>query len=67
IEMNSLGALFSGRINLEMAVKIARAGFSLIFSVSAPTATAVEILQVIGVTYAGSLRGGSFTIFNGSR
>jgi len=67
IEMNSLGALFSGRINLEMAVKIARAGFSLIFSISAPTATAVEILQAIGVTYAGSLKNGSFTLFNGSR
>ncbi len=67
LKMNSLGALFSGRINLEMAVKITRAEFPLILSVSAPTATAVEILQAIGVTYAGSLKNGSFTLFNGSR
>ena len=66
IEMNSLGALFSGRINLEMAVKIARAGFAVIFSVSAPTAGAVELLKKTGVTYAGSLKGKSFTVFCGS-
>ncbi len=66
IDMNSSGALFSGRINLEMAVKIARAGFKLILSVSAPTATAVTVLQELGVTYIGSLKGESFTIFNGS-
>ncbi len=66
IEMNSLGALFSGRINLEMAVKIARAGFAVIFSVSAPTAGAVELLKKTGVTYAGSLKDKSFTVFCGS-
>ena len=66
IAMNSLGALFSGRINLEMAVKISRAGFPMIFSVSAPTASAVEILKQAGVTYAGSLKGASFTLFCGS-
>ena len=66
IEMSSLGALFSGRINLAMAVKIARAGFPLIFSISAPTAGAVELLKQTGVTYAGSLKGGSFTLFCGT-
>jgi FdhD protein len=63
IAMNSLGALFSGRINLEMAVKIARAGFPLVFSVSAPTATAVEILRALGISYTGSLKKRSFTLF----
>jgi len=66
IDMSSFGALFSGRINLEMAVKIARAGFPLIFSVSAPTATAVAVLKELGVTYTGSLKGNSFTLFNGA-
>ncbi|MBN2808490.1 MAG: formate dehydrogenase accessory sulfurtransferase FdhD [Deltaproteobacteria bacterium] len=66
IEMGSLAALFSGRINLEMAVKIARAGFPLALSVSAPTAGAVQILKQAGVTYAGSLRDTSFTLFCGT-
>ena len=66
INMSDCGALFSGRINLEMAVKIARAGFPLIFSVSAPTAAAVAVLKELGVTYTGSLKGKSFTLFNGS-
>ena len=66
LDMNTSGALFSGRINLEMAVKIARAGFRLILSVSAPTATAVAVLKELEVTYIGSLKGESFTLFNGS-
>lgn len=66
IAMGSLAALFSGRINLEMAVKIARAGFPLVLSVSAPTAGAVEILKKAQITYAGSLRGSSFTLYCGS-
>lgn len=66
IEMGSLAALFSGRINLEMAVKIARAGFPLALSISAPTAGAVQILKQVGVTYVGSLQKPSFTLFCGS-
>ena len=66
IEMGSLAALFSGRINLEMAVKIARAGFPLVLSISAPTAGAVRILKQVGVTYVGSLRESSFTLFCGT-
>ena len=66
IDMGSLAALFSGRINLEMAVKIARAGFPLVFSISAPTAGAVQILKQIGITYVGSLQKPSFTLFCGS-
>ena len=64
--MSACGALFSGRINLEMAAKIARAGFPLIFSVSAPTAAAVAVLKELGITYTGSVKGKSFTLFNGS-
>ena len=67
IDMGSLAALFSGRINLEMAVKIARAGFPMALSISAPTAGAVQILKKVGVTYVGSLRDSSFTLYCGSR
>ncbi len=66
IDMGSLAALFSGRINLEMAVKIAKAGFPLVFSISAPTAGAVQILKQVGITYVGSLQKSSFTLFCGS-
>ena len=66
IEMGSLAALFSGRINLEMAVKIVRAGFPLALSISAPTAGAVKILKQAGITYAGSLQEPAFTLFCGS-
>ncbi|MCD6292581.1 MAG: formate dehydrogenase accessory sulfurtransferase FdhD [Deltaproteobacteria bacterium] len=66
IEIDSLAALFSGRINLEMAVKIARAGFPMVLSISAPTAGAVQILKLARITYVGSLRDSSFTLFSGS-
>ena len=66
IEMSSLAALFSGRINLEMAVKIARSGFPMVLSISAPTDGAVQILKQVGITYVGSLRESSFTLFCGS-
>lgn len=66
IDMTSLGAMFSGRINLEMAVKICRAGFPLVLSISAPTAGAVAILKEAGINYVGSLRSHSFALFNGS-
>ena len=66
IEMSSLAALFSGRINLEMAVKIARASFPMVLSISAPTDGAVQILKKAGITYVGSLRESSFTLFCGS-
>lgn len=66
IDMSSLAALFSGRINLEMAVKITRAGFPMVLSISAPTAGAVQILKQAGITYVGSLRESSFTLFCGT-
>ncbi len=66
IEMGSLAALFSGRINLEMAVKIARAGFPLVLSISAPTASAVRILKQAGITYVGSLQRPDITLFCGT-
>ena len=65
IERRSVAALFSGRINLEMAVKIARAGFPLALSISAPTAPAVAILKRAGITYIGSLQKKPLTLFCG--
>ena len=66
LDRTRVAALFSGRINLEMAVKIARAGFPLVLSISAPTAAAVEILKQIGITYIGSLQKKPLTLFCGT-
>jgi FdhD protein len=66
IDRSSVGTLFSGRINLEMAVKITRAGFPLVLSISAPTAGAVTILKQADITYAGSLQQDRFTLFHGN-
>ena len=56
LEWKTLIAVFSGRINLDMAGRIARAGFPLILSISAPTDSAIKILNQAGITYIGSLR-----------
>ncbi len=53
---NKLIAVFSGRINIAIALTIVRAGFPLVLSISAPTNTAVKILNQACVTYIGSLR-----------
>ncbi|NIA19917.1 MAG: hypothetical protein GWP07_05760 [Xanthomonadaceae bacterium] len=49
-------AVFSGRINIAIAWTIVRAGFPLVLSISAPTNTAVKLLEQAGITYIGSLR-----------
>lgn len=49
-------AVFSGRINIAISWTIVRAGFPLVLSISAPTNTAVKILNQAGITYIGSLR-----------
>lgn len=49
-------AVFSGRINFAIACTIARTGFPLVLSISAPTDSAVEVLSQAGVSYIGSLR-----------
>ena len=51
-----LTAVFSGRINIAIAWTILRAGFPLVLSISAPTNTAVKILNQACITYIGSLR-----------
>ena len=57
------GILVSGRLSLEMVYKGARAGASLICSVSAPTSMAVELAESVGCTLVGFLRGRGFNIY----
>ena len=56
-------AVFSGRINNAIARTIVRAEFPLVLSISAPTASAVDILAQAGVAYLGSLRGPSGILY----
>ncbi|MBW1646072.1 MAG: formate dehydrogenase accessory sulfurtransferase FdhD [Deltaproteobacteria bacterium] len=59
-------AVFSGRINLEMALKINRAGLRTVVSVSAPTAAAVAVLRQAGVLYLGSVRRRQGLLYHGT-
>lgn len=57
------GAFLSGRVSIEMIVKAARAGISLVAAVSAPTAAAVEAAERLGITLCGFARGEEFTVY----
>lgn len=58
------GLMLSGRLSYEMVLKAARAGISLVCSISAPTALGVEVGRKTGVTLVGFLRGGSFNVYS---
>lgn len=58
LERSQLVAVFSGRINTDMATRIIGAGLTVAISISAPTAGAVALLRTAGCLYYGSVRGG---------
>lgn len=55
--------LLSGRIASEILLKIARAGFPMIVSRSAPTYKAVNRAEELGVTVVGFARGSRFNLY----
>lgn len=55
--------LLSGRIASEILFKLARAGFPLIVSRSAPTFKAVEQAEQLGITVVGFARGQRFNLY----
>jgi len=59
-----LVAILSGRISYEMALKAARAGLPLVASVSAPTSLGVALLDRLGLTGVGFLRGQRLTVYS---
>jgi FdhD protein len=59
LEQTELVAVFSGRINTDMATRIVTAGFPVAISISAPTDRAVALLRGTGCLYYGSVRNGS--------
>ena len=56
-------AALSGRISLEMALKVARAGVPMVISVSAPTAQAVRKAKEIGLCICGFSRNKRINIY----
>lgn len=59
----SMGIFLSGRASLELIVKAARAGISLVVSVSAPTQAAVLMADRLGIALAGFTRDPGFTLY----
>ncbi|KAF0218648.1 MAG: FdhD [Geobacteraceae bacterium] len=53
----------SGRVSTEMAAKAARLGIALIASRTSPTDQAVRMCEEAGITLAGYVRGGKFTVY----
>lgn len=57
------GIFLSGRTSLELIIKAARAGVGLVVSVSAASATAIDVAQQLGITLCGFARGDELTIY----
>jgi len=55
-------ALVTSRASVEMVQKAASAGIQMLFSISHPTALAVDSAQASGLTLAGSVHGDGFSI-----
>jgi FdhD protein len=53
----------SGRVSTEMAAKAARLGLAVIASRTSPTDMAVAMCDAAGITLAGYVRGGRFTLY----
>ena len=58
-----MGVFLSGRTSLEMIVKAARAGISVITAVGAPTTAAVEAADTLGITLCGFLRDKRISVY----
>ena len=59
-----MGAFLSGRVSLELIVKAARAGLSILVSVGAPTDTAVTMADKLGITLTCFARKSGFAIYS---
>ncbi len=55
----------TGRLTSEIVIKCAKLGLSVLVSVHAATALAVELARSLGITLVGYTRRGRFTVYNG--
>lgn len=62
------GIFLSGRVSLELIIKVAKARVPLVAAVSAPTAAAVQAADRLGITLCGFARGNEVSVYaNGGR
>ncbi|GAB2699989.1 formate dehydrogenase accessory sulfurtransferase FdhD [Aliiglaciecola sp. 3_MG-2023] len=59
--------LLSGRVSFEMVQKSARAGFSMIIAVGAPTSLAVDLCRELDIALIGFIKGSQFNLYHGER
>ena len=64
LPLNNLGVFLSGRTSLELITKAARARIPLLAAVGAPTATAVEAADRLGITLCGFLRDERISVYS---
>jgi FdhD protein len=64
IQTSKMGVFLSGRASLELTVKAARAGISVMVSVSAPTDAAITMADKLGIALVGFARESGFTIYS---
>ena len=62
-ETKGCGVVLSGRVSLEMVIKVARAGIELVAAVSAPSSFAIEAAQKWNITLCGFVRPGRMNIY----
>lgn len=62
-QTSKTGVFLSGRASLELIVKAARAGISVMVSVSAPTDAAITMADKLGIALVGFARESGFTIY----
>lgn len=55
--------VLSGRVSLEMLVKAARVGVSIVISKSAPTSLSVELAERLNITLVGFVRENRMNIY----
>ncbi|MFA6426449.1 MAG: formate dehydrogenase accessory sulfurtransferase FdhD [Phycisphaerae bacterium] len=63
LPIKGCAAVLSGRISLEMVVKVARAGLELIAAVSAPSSFAIEAADRWNITLCGFVRPGKINVY----
>lgn len=54
----------SGRVSSEILIKVAKRNIPIVVSIAAPTNSAVELAESLGVTLVGSVRGGKMSVYS---
>ncbi len=63
LPMNRLGVFLTGRVTLEMIIKVVRGGIPIAAAVSTASAVAGDVAELAGVTLCGFVRGNEVTVY----